>query len=127
MKEQPIGVDPHMLHSFDFQAVGRALRSEDAYEKTSKNARTLVLGPEFTMVLVAMKSAAILKEHRSGGPATAIVIEGEVVVSCPERVQRFGLAPGQALVFSHQTVHEVRAIRDSLLLLLFGQRVKSDK
>lgn len=111
-----------MLFGFDFQALGRELRTDDAYEKSSKNARTLVRGAELTIVLVALKAGARLKEHHSSGPATVIVLEGEIDFLCPEQDKTFRPGALQSVVFSGSVQHSVEARKDSLVLVVFGQK-----
>ena len=98
------------------------MRSEEAYERTLKTARTLVRGSQLTIVLVALKEGAILREHHSSGPATAVVIEGEIEFICPDEQKTFELISSQSVVFSSAINHSVSAKKETLLLVIFGQK-----
>ena len=124
MNTRPLPVDRDLLQQLSFDVIGRELREEEAYEKTSKNARTLVRGSEFSIVLVAMKKGARLKEHHSSGPATAVVLEGEIDFFCPDEGKTFQLCQSQSVVFSSAVQHSVEAKKESLLLVVFGQKSK---
>lgn len=122
MSQLPLSVDTKLCSDFDFQALGRELREEDAYEQNSKNARVLVKGDAFSMTLVAMKKGAHLKEHRSPGPATAIVLEGRVLFQPTDREQASTLNSLSCAVFSQHITHSVTAEEPTLLLIIFGQK-----
>ena len=119
---RPLPVDGNLLEKFCLEAIGREMRGEEAYQRTSKNARTLVRGDELTTVVVALKQGTKLKEHHSSGPATVIVLEGEIDFHCPGQDRTFRLTGSQSVVFSSAIQHSVRAIEDSLLLIVFGQK-----
>ena len=115
-------VNRELLQKLDFEALGREMRSEEAYERTLKTARTLVRGSQLTIVLVALKEGAILREHHSSGPATAVVIEGEIEFICPDEQKTFELISSQSVVFSSAINHSVSAKKETLLLVIFGQK-----
>src|ERR1017187_2996239 len=51
---------------FDLTAEIEHLRREDSWQRdTGRSSRTLVKQPDFRIVLVAMKSATEMKEHRA--------------------------------------------------------------
>lgn len=122
MNTKPHPVNRELLQKLDFEALGQEMRSEEAYERTLKTARTLVRGSELTIVLVALKEGAILKEHHSSGPATAMVIEGEIEFVCPEEQRTFELTSSQSVVFSSAINHSVTAKKETLVLVVFGQK-----
>lgn len=122
MSAKPYPVSRELLQKLDFEALGREMRSEEAYESTLKTARTLVRGSELTIVLVALKEGARLKEHHSSGAATALVIEGEIEFVCPDEEKTFELTSCQSVVFSSAINHSVTARKDTLLLVVFGQK-----
>lgn len=119
---RPFPVDRNLLQELNFKSIGQELREEIAYEKNSKSARSLVRGKELTIVLVALKEGAKLKEHHAAGPATALVLEGAINFFCPDQGKTFHLAALQSVVFSSAIDHSVEAQKDSLLLVVFGQR-----
>lgn len=122
MNVKPYPVNRELLQKLDFDALGREMRSEEAYERALKTARTLVRGGELTIVLVALKEGARLKEHHSSGPATAVVLEGEIEFNCPDEDKTIELTSSQSVVFSSAINHSVTARKETLLLVVFGQK-----
>ena len=118
----PLPVNSELCSHFNFLEIGRKLREEDAYQQHSKSARVLARGDAFSMTLVALKMGAQLKEHRSPGPATAIVLEGQVLFHPATQKEAWTLTPMTCAVFSPEIPHSVLAEKPTLMLIIFGQK-----
>jgi len=95
------------------------LKASDQWRRESRAALTLVKTPVVTIVLVALHTGAVLKEHHAEGPITVAVLEGAIrfKASGEERVLRRGglLALGRAIE------HEVEALEESAFVLTVNQ------
>ena len=112
------------LSSFHLSQHADELRESSAYQSSGKSSRALVKSPGLSMVLMALAEGAELKEHHAPGPATAVVLEGEILFS---RIDRSGdsrqeqvLSRHECVAFSADLRHAVRAQKESLLLVTIG-------
>jgi quercetin dioxygenase-like cupin family protein len=97
-------------------AVERARLEEDPAWKTgTHSARALLNEPEFSIVLLALKQGAAMREHRYEGRFTLQTLGGNVRVRLPERVVE--LPAGRLLVVGPRVVHDVQATQESTCLL----------
>lgn len=97
------------------------LRQELAWRTGDRNAVTLFKTPAFGLVLLAMKEAARLQEHRTDGSVTIQAVSGRVRVEAAGR--RLELEPGEVLVLEPGLEHALAALRESAILLtLAGPR-----
>lgn len=97
------------------------LRREPAWRTGDRNAVTLFKTPAFGLVLLAMKEAARLQEHRTDGSLTIQAVSGRVRVEAAGR--RLELEPGEVLVLEPGLEHALAALRESAILLtLAGPR-----
>lgn len=104
--------------------IGKALSQDPAYG-TGKNARSLVRSPELTVVLTALQKGAELKPHHAPGPATAIVLEGEVEFrTLGDNPTSNRLGQHDCAVFSADVQHCVEATAETLLLIVIGEKTK---
>jgi len=116
-------VDPNLIPFSNFQLssqIAASLRQDPAYAN-GKCATTLVRSQELTLVLVALNQGGELKEHQAPGPATALVLEGEIRF-CREAQEDLILQTNDCAVFAHEVKHSVQALQESLLLLIIGQK-----
>jgi quercetin dioxygenase-like cupin family protein len=103
---------------FDLAAAEREMRKEDAYEREGHTARTLTREPDLRIVLVVMKAASRIPEHRAGETASIHALSGQVRLHLPNRLVE--LAAGQLLVLERGLRHDVEAVADSSFLLTLG-------
>lgn len=115
---RPVEPVNQSLTHLALEAIGKELRQGAPYEKVGKNSRSLVRSQALSMVLMALKTGSQLKEHHAPGPATAIVLEGEVAFSSGQDEQL--LKSHESVVFSADLEHGLRACQDSLVLLIIG-------
>jgi quercetin dioxygenase-like cupin family protein len=91
------------------------LRRQASFQRTGRNAKTLVKHDDFRVVVVVLKSGARLQEHRVAGRLSIQVLSGLVRVGLAER--GFFVPLGQMLVLDRCVQHAVEAFEESALLL----------
>lgn len=101
---------------FNLAAEIEHLQREDSWNRgTGKSSRTLVKQPDFRIVLVAMKSATEMKEHRADGRISIHTILGHLRVKLPNQTAE--VPAGQLLALDPCIAHDVEAVEDSVFLL----------
>ena len=105
------------LLRFDLQQEMRALRREDSWDReTGRSSKTLAKYPDFRIVLVLMKAATHMEEHRAEARISIHVLVGKIRLHLP------GLAPvelsaEQLLALDCGMRHDVEALQESAFLL----------
>jgi|GEM_PF-1216900 len=98
---------------FDLAAEIEYLRREDSWQRgTGRSSRTLVKQPDFRIVLIAMKSATEMKEHRADGRISIHTILGHLRFKLPS--QTVEVRAGHLLALDPCIVHDVEALEDSV-------------
>lgn len=101
---------------FDLAAEIEHLRREDSWQRgTGRSSTTLVKQPDFRIVLIAMKSATEMKEHRADGRISIHTIIGHLRLKLPS--QTVEVRAGHLLALDPCIVHDVEALEDSVFLL----------
>jgi len=118
------------LSHFALEEVGRSLRQDAVYQNTGKNSRSLIRSQSLTMVLTALQKGSRLNEHHAPGPATALVLEGELLFSSPGPLASpaqtdLVLGAHQCAVFAGGLLHSVQAREETLLLIIIGEKSTS--
>lgn len=121
--DRPLDPSQHPFSTFSLSSeIAVALRQEPAYQH-GKNARALIRSEGLTVVTTALKAGHELKPHHAPGTAIATVLEGEIVFSTyGENTETRTLQPHDCAVFTSEVQHSVRAVTDSLLLLVIGAK-----
>lgn len=117
---RPVDPAEHPFTHLSLKLIGQELREAANYESGGKSSRSLVKSQGLSMVLLAFKEGAEMKEHHAPGPATAIVLEGEISFAAEENVQVLG--PLESVVFSPELQHSVKAQKETLMLLVIGHK-----
>ena len=104
------------LLQFDLAAEIEHLQREDSWQRgTGRSSRTLVKQPDFRIVLVAMKTATEIKEHRADGRISIHTIVGHVRLKLPQ--QTVEVPAGHLLALDRCITHDVEAVEESVFLL----------
>jgi quercetin dioxygenase-like cupin family protein len=104
------------LLQFDLAAEIEHLRREDSWQRgTGRSSRTLVKQPDFRIVLVAMKAATEMKEHRADGRISIHTIVGQLRLKLPDRI--IEVPAGHLLALDRGITHDVEAVEESVFLL----------
>lgn len=117
---RPLKVGETWIESFPLKAMARQLMDEDAFAESGRNALTLVRGDEMTVVLTVIRAGTALHEHRAPGPATVILLSGNIRMLGGD--EKMPLEPGSAVSFTADVLHAVEAVEDSAFLIVIGGR-----
>lgn len=103
---------------FDLVTTDRDMRTEDAYVREGHTARTLTREHDLRIVLVVMKAASRIAEHRANETASIHALSGHLRLHLPNRLVE--LHAGELLVLERGLRHDVEAVDDSSFLLTLG-------
>lgn len=104
------------LLQFDLAAETEHLRREESWQRgTGRSSRTLVKQPDFRIVLVAMKAATEMKEHRADGRISIQTVVGRVRLKLPQKT--VDVPAGHLRVLDRCITHDVEAVEESVFLL----------
>ena len=128
---RPVDPTVNPLTHLAFIEIARELRQAPAYETSGKSSRALTRSADLSMVLLAMREGAELKEHHAPGPATAIVLEGEILFSSAtveggKLDTETVISAHECAVFSPLLQHAVRARTETLMLVVIGGKTPAE-
>jgi quercetin dioxygenase-like cupin family protein len=117
---------------FDFEAIVREMRSEEAYLREGHTARALVREHDMRVVLIAMKAGARIAKHVANETVSIQTLAGGLRLQLPrlarQREDRIVDLPlGRLLVLDRGLEHDVEAVGDSALLVTFGWNDKAPR
>src|SRR6185437_9549940 len=105
------------LLRFDLQQELQNLRREDSWEReTGRSSKTLAKYPDFRIVLVLMKNATHMGEHRTEGRISIQTLVGRIRLHLPKQ-EPLELSAGHLLALDCGTPHDVEALEESSFLL----------
>jgi quercetin dioxygenase-like cupin family protein len=97
------------------QEIG-ALKSESAWQRGDRNAKTLYKDPaDLRVVLTVLKSGAALAKHSAPGPVTIHMLEGRGRLQARE--VSVELQPGSLVALERNEEHNLEAIDDCAFLI----------
>ena len=119
------GLAEPLLH-LDLERELQQLRREDSWQReTGRSSKTLAKYPDFRIVLILMKSATRMRQHRAEGRISIQQLKGQVCIHLADR--KVNVAAGQLLVLDCGVLHDVEALEESALLLTISwRREKTD-
>lgn len=88
-----------------------ALRGEPAWQQGDRNAKTFVMEGDVRLVLVTMKSGAILKEHKAPGTAIVQALSGHILLHVSG--ESVDLQAGELVILEANLPHDVEAMEES--------------
>jgi quercetin dioxygenase-like cupin family protein len=118
LDRSPEGPPRHLdapLLEVDLASAANDLRGAEAWRTLGHDAKTLLKYPNLRVVLVAIRAGFRMGEHRARGQFTLQVLEGEVTFLLGSQSVRLGA--GQLLALEESRLHDVEAVKDSLVLL----------
>jgi quercetin dioxygenase-like cupin family protein len=105
------------LLRFDLQQELRELRREDSWSReTGRSSKTLAKYSDFRIVLVLMKPATHMNEHRAEARISIQGLVGRIRLHLPEQ-KTIELSAGQLLALDCGIPHDVEALEESAFLL----------
>jgi quercetin dioxygenase-like cupin family protein len=85
-----------------------------------KASRTLLKGPDSTVVVVALLRGARMAEHSAPSTVVIVPLVGQVTFASPTADSTAQILPTQCLFMGSQVRHDVLAEQDSAFMLIFG-------
>jgi quercetin dioxygenase-like cupin family protein len=121
---RPIEIAPSTLELFQLNEMALQLKSEDAFTKSGRNSLSLARSRELTIVLAVLRKDTIMRDHKAPGPATVILLSGEIDFESSQVGKTVKLTSGNSVVFSADLFHTVTAIEDSVYLIVIGGKLE---
>ncbi|RIL08192.1 MAG: hypothetical protein DCC71_00115 [Proteobacteria bacterium] len=118
---RPIELSPETLAFFSLPALAEGLKREDEYLRSGVSAITLARDEHVTLVLVALRKGAVMREHRAPSAASVVVLSGRVDFTGGDGASAT-LEPGSLACFSADVAHAVEAREDAVYLVNIGGR-----
>jgi quercetin dioxygenase-like cupin family protein len=110
------------LLTFEIPALLAQLKAEPTWQRESHNAMTLAKSRGLRVVLVAMRSGAVLAPHRTDGPISVQVIDGAVRLTAGSR--SVTLHAGQLVTLQKGIRHGVEAATEAAFLLTLAAEAR---
>ncbi len=119
---RPIPLPAGTLESFPLADMGRELETHDEYHRSGVAGVTLVRDEQLTLMLVALRKGAVMREHRAPSAGSVVLLSGAVDFLAGEDGPEIELMAGSLAVFSADLAHAVRAREDARYLVVIGGR-----
>lgn len=101
--------------TFDLAEQLAELRREEAYARSGRAGRTLAKSGRLRLVLVALAPNVVIGTHQADSPMTVHVLQGHIRFRADNGEHE--LREGQVLFFGPGDANDIRAVRESALLL----------
>jgi quercetin dioxygenase-like cupin family protein len=118
---RPIELGAGTLAFFSLPALAEDLQQQDEYARSGVAAVTLARDEHATLVLVALRKGAVMREHRAPSAATVVLLGGRVRFVDGDGAGT-ELEPGALATFSADLRHAVEALEDAVYLVIIGGR-----
>lgn len=121
---RPVELGSRELHFFQLHGLGEDLRNEGEYQRNGVSAVTLARDSHMTVLLVALRKGAVMREHKAPSAGTAVFLAGRAhfVIGTGADAERTPMGPGTVAAFSADLPHAVEGEEDSLYLVTIGGR-----
>jgi len=100
---------------FLLKAEEDALRERAASSSSGRAAKTLAKEGRLRVMIIALNRATVLKQHHTDGPVSIQCLRGNVAITIDDASTE--LTSGGLLILDAKVQHQVKAIRDSSLLI----------
>lgn len=108
----------------DWQSEVEALRRGDT-GPNGRIAKTVVKYPNFSIVLMVMKSKAVFPEHKSAGRISVQVLKGHIQMHVLGSV--VDLSAGNLVALDREVLHNVEALDESAFMLTISSSAAEEK
>jgi quercetin dioxygenase-like cupin family protein len=113
------------LLTFEIPALLVQLKAEPTWSRENHNAITLAKSRGLRVVLVAMRSGAVIPSHHTHGPVSVQVIDGELRVIADS--QTVTLHAGQLVTLQAGIRHGVEAATEAAFLLTLSAEARASR
>lgn len=103
------------LLQFDLTEEMEQLRTEEAWQRTGRNAKTLVKHSDLRIVLTMMKAGTRCQQHKADARISVHTLRGRLRLHLPEHT--VDLPAGHLLALDRAMRHDVEAVKESAFLL----------
>ncbi len=119
---RPIALAAETLAFFPLADVARELEARDEYRRSGVAGITLVRDEQLTLMLVALRQGAVMREHRAPSAGSVVLLSGAVGFFAGDDGPETVLTAGSLAVFSADLAHAVHARDDARYLVVIGGR-----
>ena len=115
---RPVDLNSSITHGFPLASMAEKLMQEAAFKTSGRSSLTLAHGGELTVVLAVLKAGHALAEHPAPAAAAVTCLDGNLTFAT--KTEEITLEKGEAVVFTGDVLHSVRANEDSVFLIAIG-------
>ena len=119
---KPIPIE--LSTTYHLASIVAEIRSEHAYSQIGHAARTLVREDDLRIIVIAMRTGAVIPEHQANDTVSVQVLSGRVRLNLVDGQSR-ELTGTQLVALEGGARHAVEALDESSLLVTFGYRKHS--
>lgn len=122
---RPVELGEGALAYFRLAERAGELEGSEEYRRTGIAGATLVRGGDATVVLVALRAGAAMREHRAPSAASVVVLAGRIAFVPGDGRAATELGAGSLAVFAADVLHAVEAREDARYLVVIGGRSRA--
>lgn len=122
---QPSDLSATICKALPLKTMAEQMMAEEVYASSGKNARTLALSEEMSVVLTVVREGMEIHEHKAPGPVTLVGISGRVSLSRTGHHEPIMIESGSGASMSAGVRHSVKAEQPSSFLIIIGGRVRT--
>ena len=115
---RPVDLNASLTQGYSLLPMAENLMEEATLNAAGRSSLTLAHGVELTVVLTVLKAGNSLSEHPAPAAATVTCLDGNLTFTT--KVEKITLEKGEAVVFTGDVLHSVRANEDSVFLIVIG-------
>jgi quercetin dioxygenase-like cupin family protein len=122
MMHPPLPLTPETFARLSTHEIATELIERARTEPDGKAARTLLKRAELTVVAMALRAGATLREHSAPGPVLVVPLVGHVTFTADAASTDAEVTADYALAMGAGLRHAVTATEDAAFLLVIGAR-----
>lgn len=115
---RPVDLNASLTQGFSLLPMAENLMEEATLNAAGRSSLTLAHGVELTVVLTVLKAGNSLSEHPAPAAAAVTCLDGNITFTT--KTEGLTLEKGEAVVFTGDVRHSVRANEDSVFLIVIG-------
>ena len=115
---RPVDLNASLTQGYSLLPMAENLMEEATLNAAGRSSLTLAHGVELTVVLTVLKTGNSLSEHPAPAAAVVTCLDGNLTFTT--KAEEITLEKGEAVVFTGDVRHSVRANEDSVFLIVIG-------
>lgn len=124
---RPLELGPGTLEFFQLGDLGAELESREEYRRSGVAGVTLARHERATLLLVALRAGAEMREHRAPSVGMVVMLSGRTRFTRGADDPGTELATGSLAVFSADMPHALHALEDARYLVVIGGRERPNQ